>query len=172
VNRLPGTAKIISISLPFSTMTKFPTGWKLGAILSCSVPVPSSFSPLIQIRPNIGPDFDWDRNRWPVQSDLIRCVGWWVRLSRNTIYPGARLSMKIPAGRGNRTRLSSQLPMQNLASKILQQWQQAEGASRPAPSSTFNMMALPPCFCTSRGEHRPRSEALARPLRMDRERFT
>src|ERR1700737_2278112 len=35
----------------------------------------------------------------------------------------------------------------------------------------LNMMVLPPCFCTRRGEHRPRSEALGRPPRMDRERF-
>ena len=44
VFRLPGTAKIISIALPLSTMMKFPTGWKVGDISSVSVPVPSEFT--------------------------------------------------------------------------------------------------------------------------------
>ena len=44
VFKFPGTAKIISISLPPPTITEFPTGLKFELISSCSVPVPSGFT--------------------------------------------------------------------------------------------------------------------------------
>jgi len=42
--QVSGHGKIISIALPLSTMTKFPTGWKVVDISSVSVPVPSELT--------------------------------------------------------------------------------------------------------------------------------